>query len=187
MKKTLGLVLLGLLVFAPVAGASTVLCPSTIGIGIRNFSLTTDPAATCLAYGPGNVDNTWGATSGWTLLDKSDDVGSGSNPGWLTVTPPTSGLSGVFAINASVWATYGRAALALKSGDGQLDPDYAVFELSKPTDSGSWTISGQQALSHVNLYGLDRIETPPVPEPATMLLLGTGLLGSSFFARRRKK
>ena len=70
------------------------------------------------------------------------------------------------------WSTYGTILLAFKSGEGQLDPDWAVFKLAAGTLTGNWSISGDQSLSHANLYGGDAAS--PVPEPTSMLLLGTG-------------
>ncbi len=45
--------------------------------------------------------------------------------------------------------------------------------------SGFWPNQG--AISHVSLYGA----STPVPEPATMLLLGVGLVGLAGFGRKR--
>jgi hypothetical protein len=47
----------------------------------------------------------------------------------------------------------------------------------------NWT--GKKALSHVRLW--DGSAAAPVPEPATMILLGSGLLGLAGFGRKFKK
>jgi hypothetical protein len=139
----------------------------------------------CYQYGTGNLNGNGDVINalGFTTIDKSDDTTTGTHNGWLTITGQGS-TSGTFTINPLAWTTYGTILLALKSGEGQLDPDWAVFQLAPNTLSGSWHISGDQALSHANLYG-DDAPPPSVPEPTSMLLLGTGLIGVATRLRRR--
>jgi hypothetical protein len=70
--------------------------------------------------------------------------------------------------------------------DGQaVAPYWYLFDLTRLgwngidniTLDGFWPDKG--ALSHVNIYG-----SAPVPEPSTMLLLGSGLVGLAAFRKR---
>lgn len=173
------------------ASATTVFCPGTAATTDREFSLTTTPGATCLASGSGNINGNGDAITslGYVLLDKSDDVGSGLLSGSLTFTPPTSGLSGTFSISAPGYTNF---VLGIKSGGGQLDPEWAAFLLPNGVVSGSWAITGSQALSHANLYGQVCLNCGggpgPVPLPGALPLFGTALLGGGLARiwRRRR-
>jgi hypothetical protein len=59
---------------------------------------------------------------------------------------------------------------------------FAVVTGSQPTDFGAFTLSFYGP-GRVNLDG----QTTPTPEPATMLLLGTGLAGAAKVIRRRSR
>jgi hypothetical protein len=164
------------------AEAASVNCPGTAATTDREFQLTTTVAAVCLASGAGNISGNNDAINalGYVTLDKSDDTTSGVLNGALTFTPPTSGQSGTFSINAPGYSSF---VLALKSGEGQLNPDWAAFLLPAGILSGAWAIlNGNQALSHANLYGLPT----PTPLPGALVLMGTVLAGSYGFGRWRR-
>ena len=169
-----------LAVLLPVNGASaaTVNCPGTVSTSDREFSLTTDPGATCLASGPGNINGNNDVVNqmGYVTIDKSDDGVFGG----LTFTPPTSGLSGTFAINAPGFFNF---VIGLKSGEGRLNPDWAAFLLPAGVLFGSWSISGSQELSHAVLYG----NPTHTPLPGALVLMGTALAGSYGIGKWRRR
>jgi len=179
-SAVLALVLLG---WSGSASAATVNCPGTAATTDREFTLDTAVAATCYQYGTGNLGGNGDFINGlgWVTLDKSDDTTTGNHDGWLTITGQGT-TSGTFTIDPTAWTTYGTILFALKSGEGQLDPDWAVFTLAFGTLTGNWSLSGNQSLSHANLYGGG--DPLPAPEPTSMVLLGTGLLGLAARMRR---
>jgi hypothetical protein len=166
-----------------VADAASVNCPGTAVTTDREFQLTTSVAAVCLASAAGNLNGNSDAINalGYVTLDKSDDATTGALPGALTFTPPTSGLSGTFSITAPGYSSF---VLALKSGQGQLNPDWVAFLLPAGILSGAWAIlNGNQQLSHANLYGLPT----PTPLPGALVLMGTALAGSYGIGRWRRR
>jgi hypothetical protein len=187
MQKVFGFILAITVVLSVTgtANAAPVYCPGTEITTDREFSVDTAPSATCFATGTGNLTGTDDAINdlGYTTLDKSDDGITGLFTNALTIVG-SGETSGTFSISPLVLETYTNLLIGFKSGEGQLDPDWAVFSLASGVLSGTWTISDQQSLSHATLYGLPGQPPVPLPEPASMVLLGTGLL-AGYRARRR--
>jgi hypothetical protein len=70
--------------------------------------------------------------------------------------------------------------------DGNQNPDWYGFDISGWDGQEDLSIENfwpdQGAISHVSIYGT----STSVPEPATMILFGTGLVGLVGFTRRKK-
>jgi len=163
--------------------------------GSRVFTInTTEPDAppgpSCFASGAGNEST----PAGYAIIDKTDDSNAyvGVN-GELVITQAADGLSGTFTITPV--AGFFDYLIAFKSGEGQLDPDFAIFALNGAL-SGTWTISGQQGLSHATLYaracptaGCPDPQDPPaaVPLPAPVFMFLATLLSLGVYGWWRRR
>ena len=193
MRKTSIVICTALIACAAVgtAQAATIAsCPGTADPTDREFTLTvTSPTGevSCFDSGTGNIGGAGDEITdqGFVFLDKENNAGD-PQEGWLDITGLLS-TSGTFTISASAWDTYSSLIIAFKSGEGVLDPDWAAFLLTPEVLSGTWSISGNQSLSHANLYGgdLNGEEPPVIPEPGSLMLLGSGLLIGARRLRQR--
>ena len=168
-------------------------CPDSVPSTDREFVLTTDPVgATCLGSGSDANDLNANAfdvmqLAGWTILDKDEAIDTVfANDSWFSVTG-LGATSGTFTIDPDAWSAYGQLAIGFVVGGGQIPPKWAVFELPANETDGLWSNSPQQggALSHANLYGMTPRDITAIPEPATLLLLGSGLTVAMRRLRRR--
>ena len=110
--------------------------------------------------------------------------------------PPTYGFSqtqspgsntGSFFFNPALWDSFDEIAIGFKFGTGNQPDEWFVYLLQGDVSSGLWefvNVFGKGGgLSHLTFYAGEGTTT--VPEPATLLLFGLGLL-SLGFARRKK-
>lgn len=179
------------------AQAATTMCPGTVDDpNDREFSLTvTGPAPVCIGFGSGNISgNPSGSNpdpifslaafpAGAGLLDKADD-GAGPIGSVVLSATGVGNTFGTFQIFLPTGFSLTDAVLGFKIGQGNLSPDWAAFSIADGILSGSWGISGNQTLSHANLYG-ELVPVAAVPLPAGGLSL-IGALGGLAMLRRRK-
>jgi hypothetical protein len=141
-----------------------------------------DATVTCGPSGSGNLDDDEFGTA-WLFVDKDEADG---DLGGVVITG-MGGTSGTFSIAESLWGVYNELLIGFKVGVAagqEMDPDWATFVLDGGVLEGNWSITGSQGLSHASLWGRGTPQQPAaIPEPASLLLLGSGLLVA---ARRRR-
>lgn len=91
------------------------------------------------------------------------------------------GFSGTLNLGA-----IGDYLVLFKFGGGRNSPDWFILFLDNAAVA-EWELkNGTNGLSHATVWG-DPGDTPQVPEPASLLLFGSGLLGAAAAKRRAAK
>ena len=163
------------------ASAALVVCPDP-QTSTRQYGVNTTPDSVCYAYGGGNLNGA--GNDAFLNIDPTWDF-VGQNDAFDPAGTDFTGRDGDFLIdNFDPTLQY---ALGIKDGG---DPKWAVFLLPIGVASGTWHVTSPGgSLSHLALYSREEPitpgEEPLVPEPATLALLGLGLLVSGARARHR--
>lgn len=118
----------------------------------------------------------------WIFLEREPGNDGGTDQGLGITNNPPNNNNGTWFVNPGALSAYEEFIIVLKAGE-----QWAGFLFdNQNADNGTWSFPGSPGLSHLSLYVRGEAETE-VPEPATLGLLGFGLVGVYAAARRRKR
>jgi hypothetical protein len=139
--------------------------PITSSIGMYDLTLTSDTGALNQVQVDITITQDWFG-SGATVLGSG--IGSTVLESGQVIDPPFFGRMPDY-IGAALWGTYVTYSATLNLGE--------VYEISGSASDGWYGVP--------HFAMLDISATKPVPEPSTMFLLGSGLLGLGVYGRKK--
>jgi hypothetical protein len=123
----------------------------------------------------------WATPPDFPNAADDDLIYNGTSYPLIGDTNAGSGLSGTLNLG-----TIGDYLVLFKFGGGNNNPDWFILFLDDASTATWELFNGGNGLSHVTVWG-DPGDTPQVPEPASLLLFGSGLLGAAAAKRRASK
>ncbi len=174
MKKILGILLcIGLLVMPVMSQALSLYDVGGVDSFLFNTSLGNSGDQTELDW----VNEKLGTNY---TMDEFNKIETNNGNGWIGID----NYASIYAYNVeNIQPAYFLVKIGAKKDDSDTflyknigDLGWAVINLV----GESFTIKEVGKLSHLDTFG-----STPVPEPATMLLLGSGLVGLAGFGRRK--
>lgn len=127
----------------------------------------------------------------WLLLTRTSDESDNGSFFWdvsyYVASNGETGRTGVFTLGPDVWRYFRDLVVVLKDGGSFADSriKWSAYQLPRGQyGTYNWSYDGDhKQVSHLSLYG----RLAPVPEPASLALVATGLLATGVVLRRRER